>query len=666
MKSIKTKIIFSFCCLLLVVCVGLSSSSNILSKNALTDSASIQLEELAIQGASVVEKSLDEQWSTLEALSLNDKIRDPNSSWEEKTNVMQEEKKRSGAVDVAFAYADGTTKAPNGKFLNIHEREYFQKAIGGVRAVSDPIESKTNPESLIITFAVPVKWNDNVVGVLFKVFDGNMLSEITSDLSFGKSGQAYMINKDGTTIANYNKELVLKKDNILKKAEKDPTLKEFANVQKEIVWGKAGNSKYEYNGVDKCVGYSPVRGTQWFIAVTESESDLLVYLEHLQFMLVIITLIYLIVSIILAFIVSGKIAKKIVIVTNALKIIAEGDLSSDIPEFLLKIKDETGSLARSVDTMQRSMRNLITNVIQQAKEVSDCVSAEENKISNLLSHVEEVSATTEELSAGMEETAASTEEMSAVSSEIDKAIKSIAQRAQDGASNVNAISLRAKGFKDSAIEAKKDANEIYSSSSGLLQDAIEKSQEVEQINALTQTILEITNQTNLLALNANIEAARAGEAGKGFAVVADEIRKLAENSKHSASEIQKVAKGVISSVKNLSDNSMKILEFINTKVLSDYENLVKISERYDEDVSLVDDIMDDLRGTTEELFQSMQNMTRTINEIAVATNEGAEGTSHIAERSVNVNDEANEVLVYADKTKESTDKLVSSVAIFKI
>ena len=75
---------------------------------------------------------------------------------------------------------------------------------------------------------------------------------------------------------------------------------------------------------------------------------------------------------------------------------------------------------------------------------------------------------------------------------------------------------------------------------------------MERINVLSDAILEIASQTNLLALNAAIEAAQAGDSGSGFAVVAEEIRKLAENSKETATEIQSVTQQVLESVHHLS------------------------------------------------------------------------------------------------------------------
>lgn len=451
-----------------------------------------------------------------------------------------------------------------------------------------------------------------------------------------------------------------------KEVAKDPSLKGLVAIQDEMIKKQNGCGTYEYNGIRKYMGYAPIKGADWLIGVSEQESDLLAGLKFLQLAIVVASVIFLILSIIMGYVIAAKIAKKLIAVANSLKMISEGDFTRDIPQFLLKFNDEIGTLAKSADTMQKSVRNVIKTVINETAGVSDCVMLEESKMSSLLTQVEEVSATTEELSAGMEETAASTEEMNAISSEIDKAIESIAQRAQEGSKTANTISIRAKAFKESAIVSQKDAFDIYNNTSGMLKESIEQSKEVEQINRLSETILQITEQTNLLALNAAIEAARAGEAGKGFAVVADEIRTLAENSKQSASEIQRVTKLVLNSVENLAQNSTDILQFINTKVFEDYDNLVKISEKYNEDITVVDKIIIDLRNTTEELFISMKNMTKTINEISIATNEGASGTSHIAERSVTVSNEANEVLVYANKTKGSTERLVKSVSIFKI
>ena len=118
-------------------------------------------------------------------------------------------------------------------------------------------------------------------------------------------------------------------------------------------------------------------------------------------------------------------------------------------------------------------------------------------------------------------------------------------------------------------------------------------------------------------------AARAGESGKGFAVVADEIRKLAEESKTSVSRIQEVTHQVLTIVNTLSSSSMEIMDFIDQKVLNDYEDLVQTSERYNDLSKVINDIVTEFSSTSEELLASIHNMVHAITQISTSANEEA-------------------------------------------
>lgn len=160
---------------------------------------------------------------------------------------------------------------------------------------------------------------------------------------------------------------------------------------------------------------------------------------------------------------------------------------------------------------------------------------------------------------------------------------------------------------------------------------------------LSHSILDITEQTNLLALNAAIEAARAGEQGKGFAVVAGEVKKLAEESSRSVTEIQESLKEVISAVEQLSLSSREILQVMDNEVMDNFREMISIAENYKAAGASVKDMVDGFNEISEvnatainEISGTVSLLSDTMSEVANSSYTIAENMSEVNERSGNI------------------------------
>jgi methyl-accepting chemotaxis protein len=374
----------------------------------------------------------------------------------------------------------------------------------------------------------------------------------------------------------------------------------------------------------------------------------------------------LIIAVLATYFISMNITHALNITVRFFNNVATGDFSQSMPAGFLKRKDEIGVLAKAVSTMQISINSLISKIINEAESIEKIVFDMNNSVSDLNSDIESVSATTKQLAAGTEETSASAEEMTATSQEMGKAVETITIKSQDGSIKAGEIIQRAIETKENVKAAQSKAMEIFSTTKIDLEKAIEDSKIVEKIGVLSESIMQITAQTNLLALNAAIEAARAGESGKGFAVVADEIRKLAAKSKEAVIEIQNATGQVSEAVTNLSKCSNDLLNFMSTDVNSDFMTLIDVADKYENDARFLDELVMDFSSTSEELSASIQEVLRTIEGVAVAAGESADGTTQIANRSSEVTQKSNKVLQLVGKTKESSEKLKNEITKFKV
>lgn len=272
-----------------------------------------------------------------------------------------------------------------------------------------------------------------------------------------------------------------------------------------------------------------------------------------------------VVGIIISSVISQGIAKPVSKMTASMKEISEGNLQID--HVIIKNNDEIGILASTFNKMLEDLKGMVTRMRDSSVE--------------LASSAEQLSASSEESLASSQMVATAAEQQMMGSEQQLRIVDKNNDLLSDMSHIVDRISVSNDEMEHAAntvIELVADGSEVVSKvsdqmntidatikeSSDIIKEMEQHSNEIQKVTAL---ITEISEQTNLLALNAAIEAARAGEYGKGFAVVAEEVRKLAEQSKNSASEIESMV-GVIQlaagkAVKSIDIGGEKVKEGLN-------------------------------------------------------------------------------------------------------
>ena len=388
-------------------------------------------------------------------------------------------------------------------------------------------------------------------------------------------------------------------------------------------------------------------------AIAQQDEEFTSYASSKAISLILCSVCMLIVVAILVALIAIDITKSLRKIKEQFEVIAGGNFATKMQQPMLKRKDDFGQLANALETMRESVRSLLAQVKNEAANIDKVVETIDTNVYNLNAEIEDVSATTEELAASSEETAASAEQINGMTQQIEEAAREIAIRAQDGATESQDIHKRAVKTKDDTVENRQKVKQMMADIRVNLEQALEDAKVVDQIGVLADSILNITAQTNLLALNASIEAARAGEAGKGFAVVAEEIRVLAEQSKDAVANIQAVTENVNKAVGNLTNDSNRLLDFVDTDIVECLNGFEKMADDYNMDASNINDLVSDFSATSEELVASISNITQAIDGITSASNDSATGTTNIAQKTV-VIVKGSEAVMNGAKTAEAS------------
>ena len=493
-------------------------------------------------------------------------------------------------------------------------------------------------------------YRDENIGYLVSVVSIETIEKLITDMKIDIVYDSYV------ELYNYDKR-VLYTEFMNKRGEYLTNEELLTNIAKVDIGNlvsvsdfKSGRTKF------KMITYY-MSNFNWKISYFVPVKSIIQTMKRDQFFVTVIFLLFLI-----FYVIVSLITLRIIVIRPLLRI---DDLILKTSNFNLV---DTFEVQKSTkDEMRKSFNNIIKmrlglrDVIKVIKLMVVDLNSKFNNIELLSQDLKEfttiTSSETDNLYAGMEETNATLQEITASSKLISDEMFNIKTNAEKGYDSTQDISKRTNLIKSNITDSKDKAIEIYENVKRNLEGAIEKSKAVDEINTLTESILSIASQTNLLALNAAIEAARAGEAGRGFAVVAEEIRTLAEESSVTANNIKDIAQNVNTSIENLTMSSRQILEFIDNKIILDYDSFINSSEEYRNDTFRINEFMKDFLNISNKVSDAVETIVGSIMEISTTVNTGTIGLSNISDKNFQIIEKIDSLKKFIKDNKTTTGKL---------
>lgn len=663
-KSIKSYLIVTFTLLFLVILIGTALAIYRATSDELLNNMRTTMLEIAKYSSQIVESRIDAEFNILETLANQDGVKDSSYSLEEKLELLKSKKDRNEYITLGIADLNGNFYTVDGDIVDIRDREYYHAAKNSSRGISDPVISRID-ENMIIVYAVPIKENNNVSAVLVALRNGNELSSIIEDINLGKSGEAFMINQEGTIIAHKDRDLVFGTNNDFENFKEDPSLESLVELQKLMVEGKTGFGSYSYQGEEKLLGFYPVASTGWSIGVTILKSEVFENLERIRSMATILTILVLAISLAIMYKILDRVIEPIRLLDKNLGLVAAGDLTVKVSDKYLKSENEFGRLARAEQELINSMNGMIGAIKRAGKDV-EVNSHELSAVSQqMAASTEEIASTVDEIARVFEMQAVNLAGANDTLVQFDRELESIVN-------SIVEIDGSSKEMQENILLSEENMNNLVdiinktsSRINQFLDQIVKLGESIIEIDKITELINDISEQTNLLALNAAIEAARAGEAGKGFGVVAEEIRKLAEQTKDSIVDIDDIIQDIRIEVGAINNSIFEVNEDLENQEQATLST-IGLFDSVSKSIRRVVEKINQLNQAAENINQGKENILSTIEEISAEAQQVSASAEEIAASAEEMNASVQEVAASAETLNNMTEDMMEEVNKFKV
>ncbi len=638
MKSIGKKILL---CCILTVGISMLALGTFACVMTLTSTVSIVGDNMTAAASLAADRTyweIEAYSNIVNELGASPLLSGSDVSVQTVSDMLAESMQQNNLQSATVINASGDALDGN----NYADRDYFQEAMQGKTSITEPTVSRLTGDLMLI-IAGPI-WQDGkvggtVTGCVIITPDPEFLNDMVRSIHVSDNCAAYILDKDGDTIADIDSDLVKNGENIETLAESDAGYKSLAAIHQKMRNGENGFDGYTLNGQGKYIAYAPIPSSDgWSLAVYAPKSDFL----SGTYTAILLTIVLLVVACIIATFISIKLGRGI---GNSLRLcaeriekLAEGDLTSPVPD--IKTKDETGRLCDATKIVVSDINNIIGDIGRILEAMSGgnlnvhTTQAQQyysGDFRKLLTYLRDIN---HRLSATMADISTSADQVAAGSDQVSAGAQALSQGATEQASSVEELAAtisvvsdmihqnsadaeKASGSTEEAAEKIRGASDKMESLISAMNDISTSSDETKKI---IKTIEDIAFQTNILALNAAIEAARAGEAGKGFAVVADEVRNLAAKSAEAAQNTTTMIEGTVAAIENGNGLVSEVAEMMNS-VVSSAEEATELNHKISDSTKEAADSIKQISVGIDQISNVVQTNSATAEESAAASEE---------------------------------------------